>query len=66
MILEFTDIEKPKIKEKSNLQLLSGNDVPDIKIFSLVSEDDFELMTEQCKKGWWYWGSRKRYICLPR
>ena len=32
MILEFTDIEKPKIKEKSNLQLLSGNDVPDIKM----------------------------------
>ena len=47
MILKFIDLEKPAVKEKTNLQLLSGKDVPDIKIFSLVSEDDFELMTEQ-------------------
>ena len=45
--LNFIDFEKPEIKEITNLQLLSGKDVPDIKIFSLVSEDDFELMTEQ-------------------
>ncbi|MBR2524953.1 restriction endonuclease [bacterium] len=59
--MEFIDLEKPKIKEKTNLQLLSGKDVPDIKIFSLVSEDDFELMTEQ-----WLFSMKDRYKYVKR
>ena len=59
--MEFIDLEKPKIKEKTNLQLLSGKDMPDIKIFSLVSEDDFELMTEQ-----WLFSMKDRYKYVKR
>lgn len=61
MILKFIDLEKPAVKEKTNLQLLSGKDVPDIKIFSLVSEDDFELMTEQ-----WLFSMKDRYKYVKR
>jgi len=59
--LEFVDLEAPVIKETTNLQLLSGKDIPDIKIFSLVSEDDFELMTEQ-----WLFSMKDHYKYVKR
>lgn len=61
MKLQFVDLEIPTIKETTNLQLLSGNNIPDIKLFSLVSEDDFELMTEQ-----WLFSLKDNYRYIKR
>lgn len=61
MVLQFVDIDEPKVKEKTNIELLSGKDVPDIKLFSLISEDDFELMTEQ-----WLFSMKNKYKYVKR
>lgn len=60
-MLQFVDIEVPIIQEKTNLELLSGKDLPDIKLFSLISEDDFELMTEQ-----WLFSMKNKYKYVKR
>lgn len=61
MVLQFFDIEAPKVQEKNNLELLSENHVPDIKLLSLISEDDFELMTEQ-----WLFSMKNKYKYVKR
>lgn len=59
--MKYYDLIEPKRKNVSNFELLTQKNTPVIKLFGIISSEDFEIITEQ-----WAYSKKDLYFSVKR